>query len=80
MLDIQQKKEWTGILFALGFSHKVKFEIPSSIEFDVEQDQKGNYVVTLRSINKQYLWEVAAKIRDLETWTIQGKVLDTLMK
>lgn len=59
------KKEGTAIQLSLWLSHKVKFEIPSSIECDVEQDQKGNYVITLRSINKQYLWEIASKIRDL---------------
>jgi len=60
------KKEWNWILFALWLSHKVKFDIPSSIQFEVEQDIKGNYVITLSSIDKQYLWEVAAKIRDLK--------------
>ncbi len=60
------KKEWNGILLSLGFSHKVKFDIPASIQFEVEQDQKGNYVITLKSIDKQYLGEVASKIRDLK--------------
>lgn len=60
------KKEGNGILLSLGLSHKVKFDIPSSIQFEVEQDQKGNYVITLKSIDKQYLWEVASKIRDLK--------------
>lgn len=61
------KKEGNGILFALGFSHKVKFEIPSSLQFDVEQDAKGNYVIILKGIDKQYLGEVTAKIRALKT-------------
>lgn len=60
------KKEGNGILLSLGFSHKVKFDIPASIQFEVEQDQKGNYVITLKSIDKQYLGEVASKIRDLK--------------
>lgn len=60
------KKEWNGILLSLGFSHKVKFDIPASIQFEVEQDQKGNYIITLKSIDKQYLGEVASKIRDLK--------------
>lgn len=59
------KKEGNWILLSLGLSHKINFEIPASIECLVDQDQKGNYVVTLKSINKQYLWEVAAKIRAL---------------
>jgi large subunit ribosomal protein L6 len=60
------KKEGDGILFALGFSHKVKFDIPSSLQCDVEQDAKGNYVITLKGIDKQYLGEVTAKIRALK--------------
>jgi large subunit ribosomal protein L6 len=60
------KKEGKGIQLSLGLSHKVNFEIPTSIQFEVEQDQKGNYVITLKSIDKQHLWEVASKIRDLK--------------
>lgn len=59
------KKEWNGLLLSLGLSHKVNFEIPSLIESEVEQDQKGNFVITLKSIDKQLLWEVASKIRAL---------------
>ncbi len=59
------KKEWDWIQLSLWLSHKVNFKIPASIQYEVEQDQKGNYVITLRSIDKQYLWEVASKIRDL---------------
>lgn len=61
------KKEGNAILFALGFSHKVKFDIPSSLQFEVEQDAKGNYVITLKGIDKQYLGEITAKIRALKT-------------
>ncbi len=60
------KKEGKGILFSLGLSHKVQFDIPTSIQFNVEQDAKGNYVITLNGIDKQYLWEVTAKIRALK--------------
>lgn len=60
------KKEGKGIQLSLGLSHKINFEIPASIQYEVEQDQKGNYVITLKSIDKQYLWEVASKIRDLK--------------
>ena len=60
------KKEGDGILFALGLSHKVKFEIPTNLQFNVEQDAKGNYVITLGGIDKQYLGEITAKIRALK--------------
>jgi large subunit ribosomal protein L6 len=44
----------------------VKFDIPSNITFNVEQDAKGNYVITLWGIDKQYLWEIAANVRALK--------------
>lgn len=59
------KKEWNALQLSLWLSHKVRFEVPSSIQFEVEQDAKGNYVITLKSIDKQHLWEIASKIRDL---------------
>lgn len=59
------KKEWNTLHLALWYSHKIKFEVPSSIQFEVEQDAKGNHIIILKSIDKQYLWEITAKIRDL---------------
>ncbi|MDD3262321.1 MAG: 50S ribosomal protein L6 [Candidatus Absconditabacteria bacterium] len=59
------KKEGNALQLSLGLSHKVKFEVPSSIQSEVEQDAKGNYVIILKSIDKQHLGEVASKIRDL---------------
>lgn len=60
------KKEGNGILFALGLSHKVKFDIPASLQCEVDQDAKGNYIITLSGIDKQYLGEITAKIRELK--------------
>lgn len=59
------KKEWNALNLSLWLSHKVIFEIPSSIQFEVEQDAKGNYIIILKSIDKQYIWEIASKIRAL---------------
>ncbi len=59
------KKEWNSLQLALGFSHRITFEVPSLVEFEVEQDAKWNYVITLKSIDKQLLWETASKIRAL---------------
>jgi large subunit ribosomal protein L6 len=61
------KKEGDGILLSLGFSHKVKFDVPASVQYEVEQDAKGIYIITLKSIDKQYLWEIAWKLRALKT-------------
>lgn len=60
------KLEGKKLIFSLGFAHKVNFEIPAEFETKVEQDAKGNYIITLSGIEKQKLGEVAAKIRSLK--------------
>ena len=60
------KKEGTGLLLALGFSHKVKFDVPANIKCEVEQDAKGNYVITLQGIDKQFLGQKAAQLKALK--------------
>jgi len=50
----------------LGFSHKVKFDVPTGISCEVEQDPKGNYVVTLQGIDKQMLGQKAAQLKALK--------------
>lgn len=60
------KMEGKKFLLSLGFSHKINFDIPQTIEAKVEQDTKGNYVITLNGIDKQYLGEYAAKLKALK--------------
>lgn len=60
------KMEGKKFVFSLGFSHKIDFVIPESITAQVEQDPKGNYIVTLQGIDKQFLGEYAAKIKALK--------------
>ena len=60
------KMEGKKFVLSLGFSHKVNFDIPQTIEAKVEQDTKGNYVITLNGIDKQFLGEYAAKIKALK--------------
>lgn len=60
------KLEGNKFTFALGFSHKVPFDIPQSVTAKVEQDPKGNYIITLNAIDKQFLGEYAAKIKALK--------------
>lgn len=52
--------------FSLGLSHKVNFDIPQNIEAKVEQDAKGNYIITLNGIDKQFLGEYAANVKALK--------------
>ena len=60
------KMEGKKFVFSLWFSHKVNFDIPQNIEAKVEQDVKGNYIITLHGIDKQYLGEYAAKMKALK--------------
>lgn len=60
------KKEGNWLLLAIGYSHKVKFDIPSTISCEVEQDTKWNYVITLGWIDKQGLGQIAAELKALK--------------
>jgi len=59
------KLEGKKFVFALGLSHKIDFPVPEGIEAQVEQDPKWNHVITLKSIDKQFVGEYAAKIKAL---------------
>jgi len=54
-----------AINFSLGLSHKVSFPLPASVNAEAQQDAKGNTILTLTSIDKQLIGEIAGKIRDL---------------
>jgi len=60
------KKEGNWLLLAIGFSHKVTFEIPADISCEVTQDTKGNYIITLQGIDKQMLGQKAAQLKALK--------------
>lgn len=60
------KLEWNKLILSLGFSHKVNFDVPKDIHVTLEQDPKWNSIITLKSIDKQNLWEIAANIRFLK--------------
>lgn len=60
------KMEGKKFVLSLGFSHKVNFDIPQTIEAKVEQDPKGNHVITLNGIDKQYLGQYTAKLKALK--------------
>ena len=49
----------------LWLSHPVNFPLPDAVEASTEKDPKGNDIITLTSIDKQLVGEVAAKIRSL---------------
>ena len=52
--------------FSLGYSHDIHFELPDEVKATAVVERKGaNPVITLTSIDKQLIGQVAAKIRSL---------------
>jgi len=50
---------------SLGFSHDIHFQIPDVVKVEAKQERRNNPIITLTSVNKQLIGEVAAKIRSL---------------
>ena len=50
---------------SLGYSHNIIFEIPKELKVGTAQEKGKNPIITLESIDKQLLGQVAAKIRSL---------------
>ena len=50
---------------SLGFSHHIFLELPSEIKVEAVSERGKNPTLTLKSIDKQLLGQVAAKIRSL---------------
>jgi large subunit ribosomal protein L6 len=49
----------------LGYAHHIYLQLPPEIKAEARSDKRSNPIVTLRSIDKQLLGQVAAKIRSL---------------
>ncbi len=50
---------------SLGYSHNIIFEVPKELKISTAQEKGKNPIITLESIDKQLLGQVAAKIRSL---------------
>jgi large subunit ribosomal protein L6 len=50
---------------SLGFSHDVVMELPPEIKVETKTEKRANPIITLKSIDKQLIGHVAAKIRSL---------------
>ncbi|MFP4060098.1 MAG: 50S ribosomal protein L6 [Bacteroidales bacterium] len=50
---------------SLGYSHDIVFEIPSEVKVEAKTERRSNPIITLTSMDKQLLGQVAAKIRSL---------------
>lgn len=57
------KVQWKKLVLNLGYSHPIEHDLPEQITASVDKDPKWNDMVILQSIDKQLLWEQAAKIR-----------------
>jgi large subunit ribosomal protein L6 len=55
-----------GILeLALGFSHDILMKMPPEVKVEAVTERRANPVITLTSVDKQLIGQVAAKIRSL---------------
>ena len=55
-----------GVLeLALGFSHDILIKMPEEVKAEAVTERRSNAVITLTSIDKQLIGQVAAKIRSL---------------
>ncbi len=50
---------------SLGYSHDFIFELPKEVKVETKTERRSNPIITLTSIDKQLLGQVAAKIRSL---------------
>ncbi|MCK9561978.1 MAG: 50S ribosomal protein L6 [Bacteroidales bacterium] len=54
-----------NIEMALGFSHPIVFQLPKEVSAEAKSERGSNPLLTLTSIDKQLIGQVAAKIRSL---------------
>ncbi|MDF1575643.1 MAG: 50S ribosomal protein L6 [Bacteroidales bacterium] len=58
-------KENNRLELALGYSHDIMIQLPPEVKVEAKTERRANPVITLTSIDKQLIGEVAAKIRSL---------------
>ncbi|MFR9649003.1 MAG: 50S ribosomal protein L6 [Rikenellaceae bacterium] len=67
LVGVGYKAEVKGkvLELSLGYSHDIHFLLPAEVEAIAVTEKKGNPILTLKSIDKQLVGQVAAKIRSL---------------
>ena len=50
---------------SLGYSHDIHFLIPNEVKVETKTERRSNPIITLTSVDKQLIGQVAAKIRSL---------------
>ena len=65
--DVHTGNEAPAVLLemSLGYSHDTHFMLPKEVTATAVTEKKGNPIVTLKSMDKQLIGQVAAKIRSL---------------
>jgi large subunit ribosomal protein L6 len=67
LVGVGYKAEAVGqtLQLSLGYSHDIHLQLPAEVKVETLTERKGNPIVTLKSIDKQLIGQVAAKIRSL---------------
>ena len=47
----------------LGYSHIIVFELPPEVKVETQTERRANSIITLKSVDKQLIGHIAAKIR-----------------
>ncbi len=47
----------------LGFAHHIYLQLPPEVNVEAKSDKRSNPIITLKSVDKQLIGQVAAKIR-----------------
>ena len=58
-------KNGNRLELSLGFSHDIIMQMPDEVKVEAKTERRQNPVITLTSIDKQLIGQVAAKIRSL---------------
>ena len=58
-------KNGNRLELSLGFSHDIYIQMPNEVKVEAKTERRSNPVITLTSIDKQLIGQVAAKIRSL---------------
>jgi large subunit ribosomal protein L6 len=67
LVGVGYKAEVQGnvLQMSLGYSHDIWIMLPAEVKAEAVTDRKANPIITLKSIDKQLIGQVAAKIRSL---------------
>ena len=57
------KVQWNKLILSLWFSHPVEYTAPKEVTVSLDKWPKGAPLIRVEGIDKQLVWEVAAKIR-----------------